>query len=165
MGGEALEEQVEVVAGELPLEGLGAGLLAGLDGEQARFDLLQVDQVMTTQPYTSARRMFWAVDNGSSHRGQRSVDRLRDAKVGVAWGDPRQVGPAADGVLGKPPPNGRAQDLSDQPAGDRLGADIGHPQLLGARSWITACRGRGMARRRGQMALRLVPDLAADGLP
>jgi hypothetical protein len=36
-----------------------------------------VDQVMTTEPYASARRVFWIVDNGSSHRGQRSVDRLQ----------------------------------------------------------------------------------------
>ncbi|MCA1696588.1 MAG: IS630 family transposase [Actinobacteria bacterium] len=35
-----------------------------------------VDQVMTTEPYASARRVFWVVDNGSSHRGQRSCDRL-----------------------------------------------------------------------------------------
>jgi DDE superfamily endonuclease len=35
-----------------------------------------VDQVMTTEPYASARRVFWVVDNGSSHRGQASVDRL-----------------------------------------------------------------------------------------
>jgi hypothetical protein len=36
-----------------------------------------VDQVMTTEPYASARRVFWVVDNGSSHRGQRAVDRMR----------------------------------------------------------------------------------------
>jgi hypothetical protein len=36
-----------------------------------------VDQVMTNEPYASARRVFWIVDNGSSHRGQRAVDRLR----------------------------------------------------------------------------------------
>jgi hypothetical protein len=36
-----------------------------------------VDQVMTTEPYASARRVFWVVDNGSSHRGQASVDRLQ----------------------------------------------------------------------------------------
>jgi len=35
-----------------------------------------VEQVMTTEPYASARRVFWVVDNGSSHRGQRAVDRL-----------------------------------------------------------------------------------------
>src|SRR5882724_8500573 len=38
------------------------------------FDRL-VDQVMTTQPYATARRVFWVVDNGSSHRGQASIDR------------------------------------------------------------------------------------------
>ncbi|MGH8995107.1 MAG: transposase [Acidimicrobiales bacterium] len=35
-----------------------------------------VEQVMTTEPYASATSVFWIVDNGSSHRGQRSVDRL-----------------------------------------------------------------------------------------
>ena len=35
-----------------------------------------VEQVMTTEPYASARRVFWVVDNGSSHRGQRAVDRM-----------------------------------------------------------------------------------------
>ena len=35
-----------------------------------------VEQVMTTEPYASAKRVFWVVDNGSSHRGQRSIDRL-----------------------------------------------------------------------------------------
>jgi transposase len=35
-----------------------------------------VEQVMITEPYASARRVFWVVDNGSSHRGQASVDRL-----------------------------------------------------------------------------------------
>lgn len=36
-----------------------------------------VEQVMTTQPYASAQRVFWVVDNGSSHRGQASIDRLQ----------------------------------------------------------------------------------------
>jgi hypothetical protein len=35
-----------------------------------------VEQVMTSEPYASARRVFWVVDNGSSHRGQASVRRL-----------------------------------------------------------------------------------------
>jgi hypothetical protein len=39
------------------------------------FDRL-VWQVMTKEPYASARRVFWIVDNGSSHRGQRSIERL-----------------------------------------------------------------------------------------
>ena len=38
-----------------------------------------VEQVMTLEPYASARRVFWVVDNGSSHRGQASVDRLEGA--------------------------------------------------------------------------------------
>jgi DDE superfamily endonuclease len=37
-----------------------------------------IDQVMTTEPYASARRVFWVVDNGSSHRGQAACDRLTD---------------------------------------------------------------------------------------
>lgn len=35
-----------------------------------------VEQVMTSQPYASAKRVFWIVDNGSSHRGQAAIDRL-----------------------------------------------------------------------------------------
>jgi transposase len=36
-----------------------------------------VDQVMDQEPYRSARRVFWIVDNGSSHRGQRAADELQ----------------------------------------------------------------------------------------
>lgn len=42
----------------------------------APFDRL-VDQVMTQEPYRSAPRVFWVVDNGGSHRGAASVDRLQ----------------------------------------------------------------------------------------
>ncbi|HET9070776.1 MAG TPA: IS630 family transposase [Acidimicrobiales bacterium] len=35
-----------------------------------------VEQVMTVEPYKSAKRVFWIVDNGSSHRGRASIDRL-----------------------------------------------------------------------------------------
>ncbi|HEX6352956.1 transposase [Actinophytocola sp.] len=34
------------------------------------------EQVMATEPYASAKRVFWIVDNGSSHRGQAAIDRL-----------------------------------------------------------------------------------------
>ena len=37
-----------------------------------------VDQVMTQPPYRDARRVFWIADNGSSHRGRRSVERLKN---------------------------------------------------------------------------------------
>jgi len=43
----------------------------------APFDRL-VAQVMIQEPYRSARRVFWIMDNGSSHRGQRSVERLQN---------------------------------------------------------------------------------------
>ena len=38
-----------------------------------------VDQVMSMEPYRSAKRVFWIVDNGSSHRGERCVRRLQKA--------------------------------------------------------------------------------------
>ncbi len=40
------------------------------------FDRL-VDRVMNQPPYAQARRVFWIVDNGSSHRGTASVQRLQ----------------------------------------------------------------------------------------
>jgi DDE superfamily endonuclease len=42
----------------------------------APFDRL-IAQVMDQEPYRSARRVFWIMDNGSSHRGERSVQRLQ----------------------------------------------------------------------------------------
>jgi hypothetical protein len=41
------------------------------------FDRL-VEQVMAQEPYASARRVFWIVDNGSSHRGPKTEARLRE---------------------------------------------------------------------------------------
>ncbi len=38
-----------------------------------------VAQVMSRKPYRSAERVFWVVDNGSSHRGAASVRRLSGA--------------------------------------------------------------------------------------
>jgi transposase len=36
-----------------------------------------VDDVMDQEPYRSARRVFWIVDNGSSHRGDRAAAELQ----------------------------------------------------------------------------------------
>lgn len=36
-----------------------------------------VEDVMTCEPYNSARRVFWILDNGSSHRGLPSIRRLQ----------------------------------------------------------------------------------------
>ncbi len=38
-----------------------------------------VDQVMSQPPYNEARRVFWVMDNGSSHRGESSIRRLTQA--------------------------------------------------------------------------------------
>jgi hypothetical protein len=40
------------------------------------FDAL-IDQFMSQPPYRNAQRVFVIVDNGSAHRGQRSIDRLQ----------------------------------------------------------------------------------------
>ena len=42
----------------------------------APFDRLVAD-VMAEEPYRSARRVFWILDNGSGHRGPKAVDRLQ----------------------------------------------------------------------------------------
>jgi hypothetical protein len=38
---------------------------------------LLVDQVLKQEPYDNATRLFFIADNGSSHRGKASVDRMR----------------------------------------------------------------------------------------
>jgi hypothetical protein len=38
-----------------------------------------VDEVMTREPYASARRVFWIVDNGASHRNWAAAARMNDA--------------------------------------------------------------------------------------
>ena len=37
------------------------------------------EQVMTAEPYASAGRVFWIVDNGSSHRGTAAINRMQKA--------------------------------------------------------------------------------------
>ena len=37
-----------------------------------------VEQVMTAEPYASARTVYWIVDNGSSHAGKTSIKRMQD---------------------------------------------------------------------------------------
>lgn len=60
------------------------GTIADKTGIVPFMDL--VEQVMTTEPYASARRVYWIVDNGSSHNGQRSHDRMT-----AAWPTARLV--------------------------------------------------------------------------
>jgi hypothetical protein len=44
-----------------------------------------VHQVLAQEPYRSAERLFWIVDNGSSHRGETAKQRLRqvDSRIHV----------------------------------------------------------------------------------
>jgi hypothetical protein len=60
------------------------GMVADKTGIVPFMDLVQ--EVMTTEPYASARRVYWVVDNGSSHNGQRSIDRMA-----AAWPTARLV--------------------------------------------------------------------------
>jgi hypothetical protein len=50
------------------------GLCAATTGIATHHRL--VDLVMSQEPYRSARRVFWVTDNGSSHRGDISSQRL-----------------------------------------------------------------------------------------
>ena len=65
-----------------------------------------VEQVMTSPTHASAERVFWIVDNGSSHRGQASIDRLQGEwhnlrlihlPVHASWLN--QVGVAHNGMI------------------------------------------------------------------
>ena len=42
-----------------------------------------VQQVMEQEPYRTAQRVFWIVDNGSSHRGAAAVKRLQGAYANI----------------------------------------------------------------------------------
>ena len=55
-----------------------------------------VEQVMASEPYASATRVFWIVDNGSSHRGQASI------AAGGSVGQPAPGPPANPRVLAQP---------------------------------------------------------------
>jgi hypothetical protein len=39
-----------------------------------------VGEIMGQDPYKSARRVFWIMDNCSAHRGQKAANRLRDKR-------------------------------------------------------------------------------------
>jgi transposase len=53
------------------------GEVADKTGIKPFMDL--VAKVMSTEPYKSARRVYFVVDNGSSHNGKRSIERLENA--------------------------------------------------------------------------------------
>jgi DDE superfamily endonuclease len=45
-----------------------------------------VEQVMTVEPYASARTVYWVVDNGSSHAGKTSIRRMEET-----WSNTRLI--------------------------------------------------------------------------
>jgi transposase len=53
------------------------GTVAAKTGIEPFMEL--AERVMTLEPYASARRVFWVVDNGSSHKGPQSVKRMSAA--------------------------------------------------------------------------------------
>jgi hypothetical protein len=67
---------MQYVAAWEVLRGLGFGRCAATTGIASCGRL--GDQVMQQAPYGHADRVFWMVDNGASHRGQRAVRRLQD---------------------------------------------------------------------------------------
>jgi len=44
-----------------------------------------VDQVLAEEPYRSGERLFWIVDNGSSHRGAAAKQRLDQVDSRIIW--------------------------------------------------------------------------------
>jgi hypothetical protein len=52
--------------------------LAAWDVHRAKL-VRRCEQQTGIEPYRSARRVFWVLDNGSSHRGRAAVGRLQDA--------------------------------------------------------------------------------------
>lgn len=78
------------------------------------FDAL-VDQFMSQPPYSNAQRVFVIVDNGSAHRGQRSIDRLQGTwsnLVLVHTPGPRQLAqPGRDLLLRRAAQGPHAQRL------------------------------------------------------
>jgi hypothetical protein len=59
------------------------------------FDAL-VAEVMTSEPYASAQRVFWVVDNGTIHRGEKAITRLQ------RLAEPRPRPPPAPRLLAQP---------------------------------------------------------------
>jgi transposase len=83
VGGESHHLPDEPVEGGDPTSGLRAAeharpsAAAAADVERGKVgERASALVAVRKQPYASARRVFWIVDNGSSHRGQKAVDRL-----------------------------------------------------------------------------------------
>ena len=90
-----------------------------------------VEQVMSSEPYASAARVFWIVDNGASHNGARSIDPdahgLADRRAG-APAHPRQLAqPGGDLLLHRATQGDQARRLRGPPGPDRTAAGLPGP--------------------------------------
>ena len=92
----------------------------------AAFDRL-VEQVMTQEPYRSARRVFWIMDNGSAHRGAKG-----DARLQQRWrqSDPGPHAPACE--LAQPDRDLLLDRAAQGPHAERL-RQLGGARTLSAR--------------------------------
>ena len=93
-----------------------------------------VEQVMTTEPYASAKRVFWVVDNGSSHRGP-SIGRPARGRLAEPAADPPAhprflAEPDRDRLLHHPTQSRHPQRLhqpgADQRTSHRLRGPLQH---------------------------------------
>jgi hypothetical protein len=50
-----------------------------------------IHQVLAEEPYRSGERLFWIVDNGSSHRGEAAKKRLRQVDSVSFWSIPQSM--------------------------------------------------------------------------
>jgi len=81
-----------------------------------------IDQVMTQPPYREARRVFWIIDNGSSHRGDRCPPPRCQVPAARARAQPRACQLAQsdrDLLLDRPTQGAYPQRLLVAPGGGR----------------------------------------------
>ncbi|MCL5059593.1 MAG: transposase [Candidatus Thermoplasmatota archaeon] len=85
-----------------------------------------VDQVMSQPPYNTARRVFWVMDNGSSHRGEASVRRLTQAhpRVVPVHGPRELAQPDRNLFLDRPAQGTHAQRLPLPGGGRRAAGEL-----------------------------------------
>jgi hypothetical protein len=95
-----------------------------------------VSQVMSQEPYAGAKRVFWIVDNGFSHRGKKAADRLTTAFPNAVMvhtrvaSEPKGVRPEA----GEPQRRRKGEDRRTPGASLPGGRDDGGPRRDARRS-------------------------------
>lgn len=110
-----------------------------------------VDQVMAAEPYASAKRVFWVVDNGASHRNWAAAARLSDAypnaqmvhlPVHASWLNQRSTSPSSSASssppttsrtsMSSPPRSSPSKSTTTPPPGPSTGSS---PAPTSTASW------------------------------